>query len=96
SFYTQSASCQQLLPATSTASHMGQAFYLRLARLGAHQPYVKPPLVPEYQLSTCQKDSEEEPLPEVLFTLLFFFFSFIKSRSLSKTDILRMWVLVDL
>lgn len=36
----------------------GTAFYLRLARLGAHQPYAELPLVPEYQLSTCQKNSK--------------------------------------
>lgn len=50
------------------------------ARPGAHQPSVKPPLLSEYQLSTCQKDSEEEPLRAALFTLLFYFFSLIKSH----------------
>lgn len=85
--------CQ--LSAMSTGRHRLLGTSSR-ARLGAHQPNVKPPLLPEYQLSTCQKDSEEEPLTEVLFTLLFYFFSFIKSHSLPEPDIWRLKVFVNL
>lgn len=65
----------------------GTAFHLSRARLGAHQLDVKPPLRPEHQLSARQKDPEEQPLTEVVFSLLFYFFSFIKSLSLPEPDI---------
>lgn len=68
----------------------GTHFYLSIARLSAHWPHVKPLLEPEYQLSTCQKDSEQKTLTEVLFSLLFYFFSFIKSCCLPESENLEM------
>lgn len=65
------------------------------ARLGAHQPNVKPSLQPEYQLSTCQKDSEEEPLTEVLFALLFYFFFIYQVSLPARTWYLKIEGLCD-
>lgn len=67
--------------ATSTVGvwHMGQPFTSVVLGWVPISSDVKPPLLSEHQLSARQKDSEEEPLAEMLFSLLFYFFSFIKS-----------------
>lgn len=80
------------LAATSTA---GAGCSAARPPLGWHQPNVKPPLLPEYQLSTCQKDSEEEPLTEVLFALLFYFFFIYQVSLPARTWYLKIEGLCD-
>lgn len=83
--------------ATSTVAY-GAGFQLCRARWGGGLPSadVIPPLPPEHRLSTCQQDSEKEPLTEVLFALLFYFFSFIKSHSPPEPDMGRLKAFVNL
>lgn len=63
---------------------------------------ISPMSNPHYCLSVCiscrrvKRTPEEEPLTEVLFALLFYFVSFIKSHSLPEPDIWRLKVFVSL